>query len=471
MKGSIFLLSSIIAVLTISSCQDRMLTDKTLQLEQQTVITASTDEGKVKTSLSFNSEDNQYDVLWSEGDRIIVMLSNSHGESRHVFTLVDGAGLTKASFACPDPIDWSEYSSVRAYYGYDGTTWPSEQIADGGNSISNVPMYASVENFSGDSAPALSFRNAGGILKIGLKGYSIVKEIRVESADRIAGAIGSYSSNAAVLSTAVPKETMITLAVPAGVKLDKDASTSFNVALPQRTSGYSSVKITVVDDLGNEFVKSLRSDNKLVIERSLITPSNLPAIEIDGTCKHGTLGLMDGREAVIFKPLNESVGRTYIDLAVGTVNEAESADRDNVCWCAAGNTYFYNVMDNSHGTVNPRTDPNYKSWGLPYEMELRDIVNYLKDKGAWDNTRKGLAITFGDHEFFLPACGKASYGAVADNGIAGYYWTNTMWDVYNYPKDVEYVTFNAADAVSSISHAAPSRSCALSVRLVHSLPQ
>ena len=460
---------SMIAILALSSCQDTLKTDRILQNGDRTVITASTEEGGVRTSLNYNSEDNQYDVLWSEGDRIVVMLSNSHGESRHVFTLVDGAGQTSASFACPDAIDWSEYSSVRAYYGYDGTSWPSEQTSDGGNSISNVPMYALVENFSGNSAPALTFRNAGGILKVGLKGFSIVKEIRVESTDRISGAIGSYSSNAAVLNTAVPKETTITLAVPAGVKLDKEVSKSFNIALPQRTSGYSGVKITVVDDMGNEFVKSLKSDKKLVIERSIITPSNLPAIEIDGTCKHGTLGLVDGREAVIFKPLNESVGDTYINLAVGTVNEAESASRENVCWYAAGNTYFYNVMNNSYGTVNPRTDPGYTSWGLPSEMELRDLVNYLKDKGSWDSTRKGLSITFGDHEFFLPACGKANNGAVNDNGATGYYWTNTMWDVYNYPKDVEYVTFSAADAVSSISHAAPSKSCAMSVRLVRSL--
>ena len=56
MKGSIIYLSSFIAVLTLSSCQDGLLTDKTLQVEPQTVITASTDEGKVKTSLSFNDE-------------------------------------------------------------------------------------------------------------------------------------------------------------------------------------------------------------------------------------------------------------------------------------------------------------------------------------------------------------------------------------------------------------------------------
>ncbi len=464
----LFLSISIIAAFTLSSCQDKLPADKKLQLEPQAVITAFTEEGITKTSLNYNSAMDQYDVLWSEGDRIIVILSDSHAESRHVFTLSDGAGTTRASFTCPDVIDWSKYSSVKAYYGYDSTSWPSEQTTDGGSSISNVPMYASVENFSGDSAPALSFKNVGGILKVGLKGYSIVRKIKVESTDRISGAIDRYSSNAAVLSTAVPKETVITLETP-GVKLDKDVATTFNIALPQRTSGYSDVKITIVDDMGNEFVKSLKSDLKLVIERSLITPANLPAITIDGTCKHGTLGLIDGGEAVIFKPLNESVGGTYIDLAVETVNRAEKADRENVCWCAAGNTYFYNVMNNSHGTFNPRTDPDYKSWGLPSEMELRDIVNYLKDKGTWDSTRKGLSITFGDHEFFLPACGKANNGAVTDNGVAGYYWTNTMWDVYNYPKDVDYVTFSATDAVSSTSHAAPSKSCAMSVRLVHSL--
>ena len=466
MKKTILL--SIIAALILSSCQEPITTDKTLQIESQTIITATTEDGHTKTSLQYNSEDGKYDVLWSKDDQIIVVLSTSNSESRHVFKLVDGEGTTRASFACQDVIDWSEYSSIRAYYGYDGTSWPSEQTTDGGNAVSNVPMYAAVENFSGNSAPVLSFKNAGGILQVGLRGFSIVKEIRVESTDRISDAIGSYSSNAAELNTAVPKETAITLAVPAGVKLDKEVSTSFNIALPQRTSGYSGVKITVKDDMGNEFVKSLKSDKKLVIERSLITPSNLPAIEIDGTCKHGTLGLVDGREAVIFKPLNESVGGTYINLAVETVNTAESADRENVCWCAAGNTYFYNVMNNSYGTVNPRTDSGYKSWGLPSEMELRDLVNYLKDKGTWDSTRKGLSIIFGDHEFFLPACGKADNGAVNDNGVAGYYWTNTMWDIYNSPKDVEYVTFSAADAVSS-THAAPSKSCAMSVRQVRSL--
>lgn len=96
-------------------------------------------------------------------------------------------------------------------------------------------------------------------------------------------------------------------------------------------------------------------------------------------------------------------------------------------------------------------------------------MNYLKDKGIWNSTRKGLSIIFGDHEFFLPACGRADYDEVTDNGAVGYYWTNTIRDIYNYPKDVDYVTFSATEAVASASHAAPSKSCAMSVRLVRSL--
>lgn len=451
MKKQLTIFIVFAAFLSLCSCQEKISVDDDSLAAVQTMIHATTKDVVTKTSLNYNDESKMYDVLWSEGDKIMVILSNGMSESRREFTLVDGAGSTNGTFSCPDNINWSDFSSIKAYYGYDGVDWPCNQKPADAGSISHVPMYAQIDRFSSSTAPDLSFKNAGGLLQIGLRGFSPVKKIRVES-DEIDD---------------------ITLTLPQSVKLDKNNAKIFNVAMPQRSTGYHGVKITVVDDLGNEFTKSYKGDGGLVVERSMITTVSLPVITINSDCENGTLGLYDGREAVLLKPERESgSGETWINLFVETENYNEGATLDELCYRYDASTYYYLDFTKYYFTTfNHRTGteqfPKTK-WGMPKEGELGSIMEYVKSNGSWDSIRNGWSVPFGDHDFFIPADGYVDWGDRKEYGVKGYYWTITTSssEDYNY-----YIYTIDKDGFARDTRKNPYRGYSLSVRRVCSFPE
>ncbi len=122
----------------------------------------------VMTRTSLSAAGNDFDVLWSAGDKIMI--------GDYEFTLASGEGTTAAVFTGDIPVD-GEYT---AYYPstYRGAAWPDQQyMAD--NGISGAPMVATA-TVTGGKIAVMAFENVGGILRCTVKGDKTIKSINVK---------------------------------------------------------------------------------------------------------------------------------------------------------------------------------------------------------------------------------------------------------------------------------------------------
>lgn len=135
-----------------------------------------TSEG-TKTSLSFDSANEVYNVLWSEGDQIVIG-DYSDDTVIKTFTLSSGAGSSSAVFSEDDPETAFGASEGDALYPLEAVeSWPAEQAYMGGTAI--TPMIASATiGKDGHSVADLSFKHMGGVLTLNV---SCAEDATVES--------------------------------------------------------------------------------------------------------------------------------------------------------------------------------------------------------------------------------------------------------------------------------------------------
>ena len=239
MKKIIITLAAVAAAFTMASCNKEQLTESEgTPVVGNDVITAFTESTLTKTSLSGNDTDG-YEVFWSEGDTFKM--------GDNTFTLIDGANTTSGKFQGTLPEGDGPFT---AYYPatYNGTDWPTSQTYSEGN-ITGSPMTAEVVK----GAESLSFKNAGGILRLTLKGTAKVGSIKVSA-------------------TGLDE---ITLDCGSGVALDNTNGTVFHIAMPE--GEYSGVSIAVWTTDYDDCTKKLKEGTQLKIERSKITTAAFTA--------------------------------------------------------------------------------------------------------------------------------------------------------------------------------------------------
>lgn len=257
--------------LAIVSCQES-------EIEEPRYITAAT-EGFEKTRTSLG-EGNQ--VLWSSEDLIGVfsdretpdryqVASSSVGKPSADFFLMEesrskvriGANLAvypyTTSLACT--------SETSGEYIIEGLSVPSVQTyADNSFANKSFPMVA----VAGTGVNTFSFKNVCGVLKLNLKGNSVIKSVTVKGngEELLAGAakvtVGMESRIPAIeMDEEAGKE--ILLDCGDGVQLREDEATSFMISLPpvEFPRGFT-VKVKSVD--GGEM--TLRTDKQNPIRRS-----------------------------------------------------------------------------------------------------------------------------------------------------------------------------------------------------------
>lgn len=291
MRKYAYTLMALAAMSGLSSCEkENAPAVNTNENNNISVIYASTEEGSTKTEFDGAK------VVWSTGDCFVL-----NGET---FTLSNGAGTSDGEFSGILPTTDGTYD---AWYGTDGTSLPAVQTYGG---ISNSPMHASVE-VSGGIADQISFKNLCGLLKLSLKGTAIIKTITLTTNEAISGTF-TVTSDAAVI-TGTGKS--ISLDCGSGVTLNESTDTDFYIALPENTTGYTGVSITLTDTDGKTFKRTLKSDKTLKITRSAITSTSFVLGTFAAPYSHGDKVTIDGHDGIVV-----DLGGTLGKVIVATMN-------------------------------------------------------------------------------------------------------------------------------------------------------
>lgn len=254
MKKIIIAMAVVAAAFTMASCvKEQPVEPEVPPVVGDDIIIASTESSLTKTSLS-GSDTAGYEVVWSEGDKITI-----GGNS---FVLKEGASTTTGTFQGTLPEDGAYTACYPATY--NGTDWPASQNYTEGNIIGS-PMKAEVTITGGKVSDPISFKNAGGILRLTVKG----------------------SANISVASIIVSANGLqdITLSCGDGASLDETNGTVFHIAMPK--GSYSGTSIMLLAKGGKSCIKRL-SSRDLEIERSKITPASFSA-SFTSTAPEGAL--------------------------------------------------------------------------------------------------------------------------------------------------------------------------------------
>ena len=356
-------------------------------------VVAFTEPGATRTALRGDDTEG-YQVVWSKGDQITI--------GTEKFTIDDEfADNTTAKFT-GNVLNKGEYTAL---YGIDELVWPAKQTYKEGN-VANFPMYASATVDSESNISPLSFKNLGGLLRLTVMGESTrkIKSIEIESTAKMAG-VFTINNDAASISTKKGAKTMTSIVLDCGstgVALS-DKGTDFYIAMPQNTTGYTDIKITLTDTKDNMCVKKLSSDKKLVITRSQITKASFTVDEkkfvpgITANSPVGTVGMLNEVEGIVVE-LNgtnvvvatKNIGATTIDGDAGSTDPEAASCYGSYAMISQENEYF-----NFTGIGN-------LGWRMPTKAELEALAANLE----WSGDRHGAIWNVTDAStLFLPAAG------------------------------------------------------------------
>lgn len=399
MKKNTFILMAMTTMFGLSSCDKELFSTENTN---KTFTLFATTETGTKTELSWNDQEEHYDVVWSEGDQFTVFLYGST-DKNCVFTLTNGdAGKTSGTFVGEELNPSAQYI---AYYPVnenfkDIDTWPTNQTYHGENNITGCPMISSI--FRG-SDKSVTFTNLGGILRLTVKkeeNVSIknIKKITV-CADELESPITLDCSNGG-----------------SGVAFTAD-SVEFNIAMPSKgnePASYSNVSIDLTDMEGNICCKSLKSGVKLDIVRSKITKASFYVNSKDFySCTTGSKVKISGHEGIVVDLNHDNAA----DVIVATMNVG--AGSVNGKGCLGSKLAF------------AKSYTAWSGWRLPTVNELTEFCDpgypgVCGDTGEGESGGTGAVMwdidNDGGIDLYLPLGGNddSEYSNPSD-----IYWTGT----------------------------------------------
>lgn len=231
-------------------------------------ITAST-ETHSRTSL-----DDSYNVVWSEGDQLVVAgtTSNQQDSAATLYNLVEGAGTTTGVFegdfntafntySAFYPLncfeDYSKSGTILFQLPLDNAVFTERNIANNAN-----PMYG-----VGSTDNGLQLQNLCGILELPIKGEGTLSAITLESDKSVAGYFAVLNGETDLYGVeGYPQSNIVSGYLEPAIAL---SSTPRSVYILLPPDIYNSLTITTIDSNGKS--TTLTSSNPITIERSGIT--------------------------------------------------------------------------------------------------------------------------------------------------------------------------------------------------------
>ena len=363
----LFLLS-VAALVTFAACQKEINPAK--QEAGITALTATVEQqvGDTKTALG-----NSNSVVWSEGD--VIKVWNASNESGD-FTLIEGAGTTQGTFngnEITDPL-YAFYpaSAVSSVEGSVATfTLPATQHYVK-NTFDNGANIA-VAQISGNS---MQFKNVCGVLKLQLKGTTIVKSIVVTGKNN-EKLNGTYTVDASTPTPDMPcatteteSEKSVTLDCGDGVLLDPTTLTNFYIVLPSDSFG-SGFNVTVLDrSLLKETIPA--SGNR--INRNVILTMPGRALNLKGNVLPGIFSISETKKV---KFATGNLNATITDSGVPTSWQF-AATQYSVLESGGANLTIGTVGGDidrfSFSTDGTGAGSGYKPWGINASTNNNDFA-------------------------------------------------------------------------------------------------
>ena len=312
MKKSALILMSMAAMFGLSSCDKELVPAE--NTNNRFTIHATTESG-TKTALSWNDQEEHYDVVWSKGDQFKIYYENLGNKYTKVlssseFTLESGEGTPNGTFTGSAQLNTGiEYMALypASIYStsYYKTTWPATTQTYAAGKITNSPMFATFTVNEKDQIPTVSFKNMGGILRLTVKNTESVSISKITvCADELESPITLDCSNGG-----------------SGVALTADG-VEFHIAMPSNgnePASYSNVSIYLTDTNGNICCKSLKSGVKLEIAHSKITKASFP-VSKDKFISTGVKFTISGHEGIVVEIDGKKVIVATMNVGAGSVN-------------------------------------------------------------------------------------------------------------------------------------------------------
>lgn len=353
----------------------------------------------------------QNNVLWSEGDQVVIFVKNTAGSRYQIAT--ESAGKQSARF---DKIKGgaSQDSGVPldhniAYYPYsdyvkcagsgDGynlnVVLPTEQVYVPGSFADGVfPMVAVSKNTN------ITFKNICGGLKFYLRGTQNITSLtlRGNNGEKLSGnaVVTVYGSGQSPLITMDSNASeQVVLDCGDGVQLDESVPTEFIIVLPPMNfvNGFT---VTATDDAGLEHIIDTERQNEVKRSRLLVMPP----------VKVGSTNDDEEEEGDVVVPITEISLNTifdYFKLLKGSTIKLEAtikpidATNKNVIWSSTNPNIASvdqdgKVIAHSVGSVNIFAQvgdmSNYCS--VRVIDEAVPTIDYIDEYGV--NHGKGIAI-------------------------------------------------------------------------------
>lgn len=385
MKKIIIIIAAIPLAFAMVSCSKEI---SSCENKGKSVIFANTEDSISKTAL-LGSDDEGYQVVWSEGDSFMI--------GGNIFSLSDGENTTVGKFEGEVPAD-GEYT---VYYpsSYDGTVWPAAQTYVEGN-IAGSPMKATVAVTDGQAPSSIQFKNEGGIFRITVKASDDVT-------------ISNVAVNAKELVNP------ISLDCEDGVTIGSDVEKVFHIAMP--VGEYTEVSIVLTDSEGNECTKNLKSTKSLIIEFSKITPASFTAVFTAPESDDALSGEfhVSSSKIVQFAKGNLIVDGGEYSFAASQTEPGSLFASVNTEYTVSGTQWIllsakeWNYLINNHDRI--------------IVVENNAVIGFavMPDSFYGNVYGKDWAALEADGAILLPASGYAyESGTVSGIGEGGSYWTS-----------------------------------------------
>lgn len=372
MKKTFYYIAAAVLTLGLASCAKEAVVPEepaTPEVIGQMTIVANIEEGGSSKATLSDDDQTGYQVLWSEGDKII-LVSEVGGLFSTEYTLSEGAGSTSGTFM-GDAIPDGEYMAYYAYNRNEPLKF-GEQTADFEESVSHAPMTAKF-TVSGGVTSSIVFRNACGLLCLNLKGTGTVKSITISTNEGLVSYYANFREDGS-MGVQDPQHgnralKYITLNCGSVGRKLTESYQSFYIAMPP--GDYTGVRIDVCDFSGNTCTKTLKSDKTLNIARAMITTTAFTVtgltnnnVPLTWDSPEGAVGMLDGREAMVVN-FGDGIGK----LAMATMNIGAST------YTEAGTfyTWYEAVQKQNNGELGG-------GWYLPSEPEVLAKIGYIVRK-------------------------------------------------------------------------------------------
>lgn len=387
---------------------------------------------ETKTSI----QDNVH-IVWSKGDRIMVfdqkdsgqaylLEEDSAGTSSGRFTIIQGAG-TEGSGAI--------FTNTLAYYPYDESvhvekdgakylihniTFPHEQIySENGPAAGSFPMLSI--NTEGNSA--ITFKNIGGIVRIGIKGSKGISRITLSgnSKEILSGSATGIITEGGKPSVRMDEggRTDVSVICEPAVQLDEEKETYFHISIPPSEFAHG-FTITIECSDGETFTKSTKKQNPVKRSSILVMPS-FREMPTSGKCVDLGLSVKwAGWNIGAYSP--EEHGNLY---SWGEIEPKSTYSFDTYLYLNNRTGVWSYIGDDISGTQYDVANMKWgNGWRMPSRAEAEELIALCtKEQTRYNDIEGYFYIGPNGNSIFIPLVQCKN-----DSGYSGgnsYFWTST----------------------------------------------